>query len=73
MPLKVVFFGTPAFAVPSLESLVASPHEVVAVITQPDRPRGRGHRLRPPEVKTAAEARGLRVLQPERLKDAPSF
>ena len=45
--LRVVYFGTPAFAVPSLERLIASRHQVVAVVSQPDRPRGRGQRVQP--------------------------
>ena len=66
--MRIVFFGTPAFAVPSLRALAASPHEVVAVVTQPDRPRGRGHKLVPSEVKAAATELGLTVLQPQRLR-----
>ena len=68
MPLRVLFFGTPAFAVPSLEALVNAGHDIVGVITQPDRPRGRGQKITPEAVKVAALARGLDVLQPERLK-----
>ncbi len=61
--------GTPRFALPSLEALMAAGEEVVAVVTQPDRPRGRGQRLSPPSVKELAMAHGLPVLQPQRLKD----
>jgi methionyl-tRNA formyltransferase len=68
MPLRIVFFGTPAFAVPTLERLFASGHEVVAAVTQPDRPRGRGHRLQPSPVKSAAAGR-VPVLQPTKLSD----
>lgn len=68
--LRIAFAGTPEFAVPALETLLASPHEVVGVITQPDRPAGRGRRLAPPPVRTAAEAAGLSVIQPERLERA---
>jgi len=64
-----VFFGTPAFAVPTLEALLASSHRVVGAVTQPDRPRGRGQRLEPTPVKVTAERAGIPVLQPERLKD----
>jgi len=71
-PLRVVFFGTPEFAVPSLEALLASHHTVVGAVTQPDRPRGRGQRVSDCPVKHAAAARGVPVLQPERLKD-PDF
>ena len=66
--LRVVFFGTPAFAVPTLEALVRSRHAVVAVVTQPDRPRGRGHKTTAAPVKSAALAAGLPILQPDRLK-----
>jgi methionyl-tRNA formyltransferase len=68
-PLRVVFFGTPDFSVPSLEALIASPHTVVGVVTQPDRPRGRGQRVTDSPVKRVATAHGIPVLQPERLKD----
>lgn len=71
-PLRLAFFGTPDFAVPSLERLIASPHGIVAVVTQPDRPRNRGQRPSPSPVKTVAGRHGLPVLQPERLKD-PAF
>lgn len=67
MPLNVVFFGSPAFAVPSLEHLVRSHHTVTAVITQPDRPRGRGQQVSDGPVKAVALQLGLPVLQPERL------
>ncbi len=70
--MKIAFFGTPAFAIPSLEQLVAAGEQVVTAITQPDRPRGRGHRVRPSPVKTAALAHGIPVLQPERVGD-PAF
>jgi len=72
MPLRVLFFGTPEFAVPSLVALVQSPHTVVGVVTQPDRPRGRGHKSQPEAIKRTALERGLTVFQPERLKD-PAF
>ena len=67
MALRVAFFGTPAFAVPTLERLVHSPHQVAGVITQPDRPRGRGQQISEAPVKGLAVALGLPVLQPERL------
>ena len=69
-PLRIVFFGTPAFAVPSLEALAASGHVIAGVVTQPDRPRGRGHRVQPSEVKTSALGLGAEVLQPTRLREA---
>jgi methionyl-tRNA formyltransferase len=69
-PLRVVFFGTPSFAVPTLNALLASRHSVVGAVTQPDRPRGRGQKLSPSPVKDAALAAGLPVLQPESAKTA---
>jgi methionyl-tRNA formyltransferase len=67
-----VFFGTPAFAVPSLDALLASRHRVTGVITQPDRPRGRGHRTSDAPIKLRAREAGLPILQPAALK-APDF
>jgi methionyl-tRNA formyltransferase len=67
--LRIVFFGTPEFAVPSLRALLTSPHAVDAVVTQPDRPKGRGHQLAAPSVKQVGIQEGLRILQPETLKD----
>lgn len=66
--MKLVFMGTPAFAVPSLEAVIAAGHHVAAVVTQPDRPFGRGGRMRASPVKEAALAHGLPVLQPERVR-----
>jgi len=68
MALRILFLGTPSFAVPSLERILASAHTLVGVVTQPDRPRGRHRRLTPPEVKVVAERHGLPVFQPTRLK-----
>lgn len=67
MPLRVVFFGTPGFAVPTLERLIHSQHPVVGVVTQPDRPRGRGQRITDGPVKALAASLKLPILQPERL------
>ena len=67
-PLNIVFAGTPVFAAKHLEMLHQSPHSIVAVLTQPDRPAGRGKRLQPSAVKTLALEAGLTVLQPETLK-----
>ena len=67
MPLRVAFFGTPGFAVPTLEQLRHSPHPVVGVITQPDKPRGRGQQVSDGPVKSLALALGLPLLQPARL------
>jgi methionyl-tRNA formyltransferase len=66
--LRVVFMGTPAFAVPSLRALVEAGCDIAAVFTQPDRPVGRGHKLSSPPVKQAAVELGLEVYQPERAK-----
>jgi methionyl-tRNA formyltransferase len=68
-PLRVVFFGTPQFAVPSLEHLIRSPHQVVGVVTQPDRPRGRGQKVTDAPVKATAVQHNLPVFQPARLRD----
>jgi methionyl-tRNA formyltransferase len=68
--LRLVFAGTPEFAVPCLEACRASGVEVVAVYTQPDRPAGRGRKLTPSPVKQAAQAAGITVEQPESLKSA---
>ncbi|SDF40233.1 methionyl-tRNA formyltransferase [Sporolituus thermophilus] len=70
--LRVVFMGTPDFAVPTLEKLLAAKHDIVAVVTQPDRPKGRGQRLAASPVKEFATRQGLTVLQPEKIKD-PAF
>ena len=67
--LKIVFFGTPDFAVASLEAMLAAGHEVVAVVTGPDKPAGRGKHLMQSAVKQAALRHGLPVLQPVKLKD----
>jgi methionyl-tRNA formyltransferase len=65
--MRVVFFGTPQFAVPSLAALLASAHQVVGVVTQPDKPRGRGQKVSDAPVKALALEHGLAVLQPARL------
>ena len=66
--MKIIFAGTPDFAVPSLEMLIASGHDVCAVYTQPDRPAGRGRHLQPSPVKVVALAAGIPVYQPLTLK-----
>lgn len=71
--MKLVFCGTPEFAVPSLQALVDAGHEVALVLTQPDRPAGRKLELHIPPVKQLALALGLPVLQPERLKTNPEL
>ncbi len=67
--MRIVFMGSPGFAVPPLEHLVQNGYEVVAVYTQPDRPAGRGRQLILSPVKQAAEKLGLKVVQPEKLKN----
>lgn len=66
--MRIVFMGTPTFAVPSLRTLIDEGYEVVAVVSQPDRPKGRKKILTPPPVKEAALELGLPVLQPERMR-----
>jgi len=70
--LKIVFFGTPEFAVPSLEMLMVEGYEVIAVVTQPDKPKGRGNKLTAPPVKEFALKHGIDVLQPSKIK-TPDF
>lgn len=70
--MKIVFFGTPEFAVPSLERLIADGHEVAAVVTMPDKIAGRGHKLIQSDIKKYALEHNLPVLQPEKLRD-PAF
>jgi len=70
--LRVAFFGTPQFAVPTLQTLLDARHTVCGVVTQPDRPRGRGQQVSDSPVKALAVERGLPLLQPARLKD-PAF
>lgn len=67
--LRILYLGTPQFAVPALEALIRSRHTVVALLSQPDRPKGRGQHLQPTPTKVVGEAAGLPVLQPTRLKD----
>jgi len=65
--VNLIFLGTPAFAVPTLERLVHTPYEIAAVITQPDRPRGRGMEHTPSEIKKVAMGHGLPLMQPENV------
>ncbi|MFN4293171.1 MAG: methionyl-tRNA formyltransferase [Thermoflexales bacterium] len=65
---RVIFMGTPAFAVPSLAALIEAQYEIVAVVTQPDAPAGRGRQLKPSPVKALAQHYGLNILQPASLK-----
>lgn len=68
--MKIVFMGTPDFAVPSLRRLIDDGHEILAVYSQPDKPQGRHFVLTPPPVKVLAQQHGIPVCQPETLKDA---
>jgi methionyl-tRNA formyltransferase len=70
--MRIVFMGTPEFAVPSLEALLRSGDQVVGVVSQPDRPKGRGHQLVAPPVKLVAERAGIPVLQPLKIR-TPEF
>lgn len=67
-PLRIVFMGTPDFAVPSLHALLRGPHEVVAVVCQPDKPRGRGKVMSPPPIKMLAAENQLPILQPSSVR-----
>lgn len=68
-PWRIIFFGTPSFALPSLSSLLQGPDQVVAVVTQPDRKKGRGQKLSPSPVKAFALEKGIKVFQPEKVKE----
>ena len=70
--MRIVFMGTPEFAVPSLEALLSSSDQVVGVVCQPDRPKGRGHQVVAPPVKVVAERAGIPVLQPLKIR-TPEF
>ncbi len=71
--MKLVFCGTPAFAVPTLETLLAAGHEIALVVSQPDRPVGRAQELTAPPVKQAALAAGIAVTQPEKIRSNAEF
>lgn len=71
--MKIIFMGTPDFAVPCLEQLIKAGHEIAAVFTQPDKPRGRKQTLTPPEVKVCAMEHGLTVYQPKTLRDGEAL
>lgn len=71
--MRIVFCGTPSFAVPALKAVLRAGHEVPLVVTQPDRPSGRGMALLPPPVKEIALGAGLSVVQPEKIKNNPEF
>lgn len=67
--MRIIFMGTPDFAVPSLQALIDRGDDICAVFTQPDKPKGRGHKLQPPPVKELAQRHGLPVYQPETLRE----
>ncbi len=69
--MRVAFFGTPDFAVPCLEALIRAGHEIVCVVTQPDKPAGRGQETKPQAVKIAAETAGIPVFQPASVRKPP--
>ena len=71
--MRILFMGTPAFAVPSLERLIADGHEVCGVFTQPDKPKNRGMKLLPPPVKECALAHDIPVYQPTKLRDGTAL
>ncbi len=71
--MRIVFMGTPAFAVPCLQRLIDCGHEVTGVFTQPDKPQGRKMILTPPPVKVLAENNGIKVYQPEKMRDGTAL
>ena len=71
--MRIVFMGTPDFAVPCLKRLVDDGNEVVGVFTQPDKPKGRGYTLTPPPVKAFAEENGIPVFQPKSMRDGEAL
>ena len=71
--MKIIYMGTPDFAVPALKALNSSEHEVVAVFTQPDKPKGRKMVLTPPDVKVCANELSIPVFQPETFKDGKAL
>ena len=71
--MRIVFMGTPEFAVPCLERLVSDGHEVVGVFTQPDKPKGRGHKMQFPPVKEKAIEHNIPVFQPVKMKDGTAY
>jgi len=72
-PLRIVFMGTPEFACPTLQMLIDRGENVVAAVTQPDRPKGRGQQMQPPPVKELAEKHGIPVLQPQKVRAAEAI
>ncbi len=66
---RIIFMGTPQFAVPTLETIICEKYDILCVVSQPDRPKGRGQKLSPPPIKVIARENNLGILQPERLDD----
>lgn len=71
--MRILFLGTSDFACPVLQALLDPPHELAGVVTQPDRPKGRGRKLAPPPVKLLAQSRGIAVFQPEKIREPSSL
>lgn len=71
--MKIVFMGTPDFAVPCLEKIISDGHEILGVFTQPDKPKGRGYKLVPPPVKEVALKHELPIYQPAKLRDSDAY
>ena len=71
--MRIVFMGSPEFALPTLQGLIERNHEIVGVVTQPDRPAGRGRSLRMPPVAALAAEHGLTLLQPSNVNDEESL
>ena len=71
--MRILFMGTPDFAVPSLEALIEAGHQVCGVFTQPDRPKNRGMKLLPPPVKVCAQSHDIPVYQPTKLRDGTAL
>ena len=71
--MKIVFMGTPDFAVPSMEALLDAGHEITLAVTQADKPKGRHQTLTPPPVKVCALEHGIPVFQPQTMRDDESY
>jgi methionyl-tRNA formyltransferase len=73
MPMRIIFMGTPEFAAPAIDSLIAAGHEIAAVFSQPDKPKGRGYAMTPPPVKVRAMEHGIPVYQPQSMRDGEAL
>ena len=67
--MRIIFMGTPEFSAPAIDSLVAAGHEIAAVFSQPDKPKGRGYAMTPPPVKVKVLEYGIPVYQPKSMRD----